>query len=509
MTTFYVKEYKKPSEEVIPVGSFILSTDPWDDYGFETKFHMYYKKSSISIVPIGEVKIGFKGQRPKLDSDNVVGKIYEHSTRKVIDRKFQSLDKDFFSIGQSPEYYENIYKIFSDETARVLGYLNDIALHPNLLEVYRDELVLKDSLLRSQDEWSIKYQFNQIIYGREKLTDFHFLFNYKEKDLKFRVKALSNPPSNIHALIGRNGVGKTTILNYMFDELINKNENRKFSAFRVTDSIDKNYFSKAIYISYSVFGDYLPDLKTRDNLSYIGFKYKKNDEVFIKNVNILNKDFIDSFKLIRSSTSLKKTFIKILEDISESYDNDIIRKLTLNINDSKNNNFEFFKDLSSGHAIVLLIITNLISTVTEKTLILFDEPETHLHPPLLSALIRAINFILIEKNGICIFATHSPVVSQEIPQSCVQIISRVGDEISISRPEIESFGENVSSLTHEIFSLEVKSSGFYKLLRKTFYENNYNVEKVIEIFDNKLGSEALGLLYLLKHNYIKNGKKSD
>lgn len=509
MTTFYVEEYRKPSEEAIPVGSFILSTDPWDDYGFETKFHMYYKKSLNAKVLIGEVKIGFKGQRSKLDLDNAAGKIYGHSTKKVIDKKFDSINKNFFSIGQSPEYYENIYKIFNDETARILGYLNDIALHTNFLELYKDESVLKNSLLRSQDEWSIKYQFNQIIYGREKLTDFHFLFNYKEKDLNFKVKALSNPPSNIHALIGRNGVGKTTILNGMFDELINKNGNGKFKAFRITDSIDTNYFSKAIYISYSVFGSYLPDLKDRDNMSYIGFKYKKDEEIFIKNIDILNEDFIDSFKLIRSSTSLKKTFVKILKDISESYDNDIIQKLNINIEDSKNNDFNFFKDLSSGHAIVLLIIANLISTVTEKTLILFDEPETHLHPPLLSALIRAINFILIEKNGICIFATHSPVVSQEIPQSCVQIISRVGDEISISRPEIESFGENVSSLTHEIFSLEVKSSGFYKLLRKTFYENNCNVEKVIEIFDNKLGSEALGLLYLLKHNYIKNDKKTD
>ena len=181
MITFYVKEYKKPSEEVIPVGSFILSTDPWDDYGFETKFHMFYKKSLSSTVPIGEVKIGFKGQKSKLDLNNVVGKTYEHSTRKVIDRKFQSLDKKFFSIGQSPEYYENIYKIFNDETARILGYLNDIALHTNLLEVYRDESVLKDSLLRSQDEWSIKYQFHQIIYGRNKLTDFHFLFVYTER----------------------------------------------------------------------------------------------------------------------------------------------------------------------------------------------------------------------------------------------------------------------------------------------------------------------------------------
>ena len=152
---------------------------------------------------------------------------------------------------------------------------------------------------------------------------------------------------------------------------------------------------------------------------------------------------------------------------------------------------------------MLLVIVNLIANVTEKTLILFDEPETHLHPPLLSALVRAINFILTEKNGICIFATHSPVLVQEIPKSCVQVVRRVGDSVSISRPVIESFGENVSTLTHEIFSLEVKNSGFYKLMKKNFEDMDGDVEDIIEEFNDELGSEAVSLLYSLKSNSPK------
>jgi len=37
--------------------------------------------------------------------------------------------------------------------------------------------------------------------------------------------------------------------------------------------------------------------------------------------------------------------------------------------------------MSSGHAVVLLTITRLVATVEEKTLVLLDEPESHLHPP--------------------------------------------------------------------------------------------------------------------------------
>lgn len=510
MYNFYVREYGKPME--LPVGSFELVTDPWDDFYYQTKFHMYYKESESTRSKIGEIKIGFKGQKPRNNPSTIENDLYKDATRRVLPKYFNDLnelDKDFFSLGQSPEFYENLYQILREETRPFLKKLNDISLNLNLLDTYRDESVLTTSLLRSIDKWEIQYQFHQIIHGRDKLSDFHFTFDYKNKLLNFEVKALSNPPTNIHALIGRNGVGKTTVLDNMFKELVDKNKDKKFKFYSVGNAFERSSFSKAIYISYSVFGKYIPNCDNRKNLLYIGFKYKEEDKILIKDSKELSKDFLRSINQILSSQSLVKNFNKIIEDISESYDNDIICKLILEYGRKySSEDFRFFEDLSSGHSIVLLIIANLVSNVTEKTLILFDEPETHLHPPLLSALVRAINFILIQRNGICIFATHSPVVIQEIPQSCVQVISRTGDEIDISSPEIESFGENVSSLTHEIFSLEVKSSGFYKLLKHSFYESNCNVEHVIEKFEHKLGSEAISLLYMLKSNSIRN-KETD
>lgn len=59
-----------------------------------------------------------------------------------------------------------------------------------------------------------------------------------------------------------------------------------------------------------------------------------------------------------------------------------------------------------------------------KTLVLIDEPESHLHPPLLSAFIRALSDLLLDRNGLSIIATHSPVVLQEVPKRCVWKINR-------------------------------------------------------------------------------------
>ena len=86
-----------------------------------------------------------------------------------------------------------------------------------------------------------------------------------------------------------------------------------------------------------------------------------------------------------------------------------------------------------------------------KTLVLLDEPESHLHPPLLSAFIRALSNLLYDRNGVAIVATHSPVVLQEIPRSCISKIQRVGLVTNIKMPDIETFGENVGVLTREVF----------------------------------------------------------
>lgn len=161
------------------------------------------------------------------------------------------------------------------------------------------------------------------------------------------------------------------------------------------------------------------------------------------------------------------------------------------------------RKMSSGHAIVLLIITKLVAITEEKTLILLDEPESHLHPPLLSAFIRALSDLLYDQNGIAIVATHSPVVLQEIPRLCVSKIQRVGLATNVERPSIETFGENVGVLTREVFGLEVVKSGFHKLLTKSVAEGQ-TYEEIIRSYNEQLGMEAKVLLKLLINERDKN-----
>ena len=51
-----------------------------------------------------------------------------------------------------------------------------------------------------------------------------------------------------------------------------------------------------------------------------------------------------------------------------------------------------------------------------------------------------------------------------MPKSCVWKINRNGSEVRADRLEIESFGATIGALTREVFGLEVRQSGFHKML---------------------------------------------
>ena len=155
-----------------------------------------------------------------------------------------------------------------------------------------------------------------------------------------------------------------------------------------------------------------------------------------------------------------------------------------------------FERLSSGHQVIMLTLVQLIAHLTERTFVVLDEPENHLHPPLLAAFVRALSELLINYNGVALVATHSPVILQEVPRRCVWKLNRNGNEITASRLEIESFGAAIGALTREVFGLEVRQSGFHKMLAEAV-DKGLSYDEILVLFNNELGDEALILLQTL------------
>lgn len=508
-----------------------LKIDHWDDYDFCTQFSVKLFDDQGVGVELGDVKIGYQGQ-PK-DTD--------FPTYKKLDQYFQSLDEKFFSLGQSVEYYKKLNNVSEFSRKGYLEALNDLVHQPNLIDTISKEEVFGYSLIRDVSLTSIKGQFKNVLEGGNELTPFNFRFKSIDTEriggvqLEFDVEVGSKPSTNLHAIIGRNGVGKTTLINSMIASIMNNSSDDSATFYDLSryseKVISKDYFSALFLVSFSAFDTFRPPLEQNDPAKgtcfyYLGLKnLDENDS--LKSFGELRENCLDS--LINCFNNKKKRrrwinaidklgsdsnfFMMNLKELLPIYRNtvrEVSESFQINSNDleTKKKKSEYIKNkfriflipylsrMSSGHAIVFMTITRLVEKVDEKTLILFDEPETHLHPPLLSALVRALSDLLVNCNAVSIIATHSPVVLQEVPSNCVWKLFRRGKNMEFSRPKIETFAESVSDLTTEIFGLEVTHSGFHNLLQESVNEGK-NYKEILEEFNHQIGFEGRALLKVM------------
>ncbi|MDT7918703.1 AAA family ATPase [Clostridium perfringens] len=519
--------------EAIDVGVVYLIYDYWDDYGYCTRFNAYYKRNSKDkLEKIGLLKIGCESLSSKVEESESKNGYSSYSVENLISTEFfNDLSNSFFSLGQDINYYKKVNDIFGDKNTEYYEALNDLGYdYERFNELYNNhEPSLINSLMRSLYTANVQ-QFNRISKGEAELTKYSFNFKYRNEKINIEVIPNSLPPSNIHILIGRNGVGKTWLLHNMLLKLL-KNGNdcelefEKSQKYDTSDefSIDapKNSFAGVVGVSFSVFDDALSlEIKDSEKITdkkiddfkkiykYIGLisKNEKDGKSKTKSVDDLAEEFISFLENIKKNKNKIETYIetcKYLDNDSMFRDNQFIKILEKYFNekeiilfDNKRGNEyssivdntlvkKFFRRLSSGHMIIILSLTALVDSVHEKTIVLIDEPETHLHPPLLSNYIRTLSFLLLKKNAIAIIATHSPIVIQEVPKSCVNRITRDGDDIHFEDVILETFATNTDSLTREIFGLEVIKTGFYQLLQK---ELESNFDETFQKFEGKVGS---------------------
>lgn len=485
-----------------------LAAGDWDDYSFKTSFRVTFCDFDGKEVDLGTVKVGYVDQ--------------QHGwTKDKLPETFTRLPEGWFSLGQDVDYYKKAHSdLNAEDRSQILSALRDVVADQSVLAIAQQQKVFNDSLTRSVSPSTIHGQFRRVLNGEVELTDFRFTYvqagdeRHAPVKLTFAVEAASKPPTNIHVLIGRNGVGKTTLLNNMVSALLNAvRPGQPPCRFYGRDwllseePLPKDYFSSVISVSFSAFDPFVPpadrpaDRTLGPAYFYIGMKKVRADQAGLirpapKTDTELVNDFAQSLKSCLSQPAKRARWaaaIKRLESDLNFAEMDLGRLLELEDSVAVEKAHAMASRMSSGHSIVLLTITMLVDAVEEKTLVLLDEPESHLHPPLLSAFTRALSDLLYARNGVAIVATHSPVVLQEVPKSCVWKLTRIRTQGRADRPERETFGENVGILTREAFGLEVSKSGFHEMMQKAV-EAGGTFEGILAEYKSQLGAEARAIL---------------
>ncbi len=486
-----------------------LVPNNWDDFSYKTLFSLHYVNSSGIHIEFGSVKIGYQGQSKGWSKDNIPS-------------RFDVLPEGWFSVGQDVDYYVQARQsLTSKEREEILGGIRDVVVNERALAIAKKEDVFTTSLLRGVSELTINGQYRRVLRGEAVLTDFNFSYQDPggEKrspvDLSFHVVAGSRPPTNVHVLIGRNGIGKTTILNGMVKAVhpeYGDGRTGEFVSnehFFIQPGLPDEYFSGVVSVSFSVFDPFVPP---PDNVEptkgakyfYIGMKKDRLGTVAQSNGSLksepdLIEDFVRGFAMCMSQEAKRTRWLKAIDRLSSdgnfaAMNLPLLAEFSLQRpGDASDAARRLLGLMSSGHKIVLLTITALVNLVEEKTLVLMDEPESHLHPPLLSAFTRSLSELLHDRNGVAIVATHSPVVVQEVPRSCVWKLNRSGLEWRKDRPEWETFAENVGLLTNDVFGLEVSKSGFHALLQEEV-DKGKTFDQVAKSFGHKIGVEGMAIL---------------
>ncbi|SEL59352.1 AAA family ATPase [Streptacidiphilus jiangxiensis] len=480
----------------------VLLPNDWDDFGFRTSYDLFFRERPDSTPQlVGRVKIGRADQ--------------ERGGHSLPAGELVDLDpRVFFSVGQDDTYYDNIRALGPVKRQALLKALCDIAFDVRIADNARHHEVTQTSLLRSVDDRTLQRQYKRIAGGGERLMRYTFGYvtpahpSRQPTLLTFEVDPASAPRSNVHVLIGRNGVGKTTLLRGIAQAVVNADQPEP-GAGRIGNNPDQPVgdtpFATVVSISFSAFDPVNAIPRTplfSASYEYVGLLTP--DDGRPKGRDDLASEFAASVENIARAGRARR-WLHVLQMLkhdpgfAESPIHGYARHLrNAEVHEARPKNpmspdglIAIFKELSSGHALVLLTITRLTELVTQQTLVLLDEPEGHLHPPLLASFIKALSSLLTERNGVAIVATHSPVVLQEVPSSCVWKIGRRAE-----RPEIETFGENVGVLTHEIFGLEVRDSSFHAEILEAVRELG-TYQEVLARFGGQLGGEAKGLVRIL------------
>lgn len=518
---------------------FVLEQDNWNDYRFQTQYHLHIV-DPVSVTFVGTVKILKRGQSEKDGIQFPVGVL-------------APLSEEFCSLGQSLDYYERIAALPEDQRAYILVALRDVIYTPSLREAFSAEPGWRISLLRDVKEDDALFALGPVVLSRrfETLPKSELKFSFRlptwDEPITFSFQAPTvlrgffNEnllPSRVSVLIGRNGSGKSTLLARIGRILHATSAEREESALQSLGIVDPPGlgFPRILTVSYSAFDSFrLPGVNRRDQ-EQIAKDVEVGEGRFIfcglrDVVRELREELGATEEAVSLGDRSTRTFLKPIEQLAGEYVHTVrrikergrigrlnsamqpllkepsfagVKEVLQKEIETEGSTRDDFMAWGTGLKISVQVVLSLVAYTEPRSLVLIDEPETHLHPPLLAALMHAVREILGASEAFAILATHSPVVLQETLSRHVHVIRREGDAIHIAQPGMEVFAENIGDITSEVFGLNSDVTDFHKVL-DILATLRASVEEIEALFDRGLSAQARAYLMSVYANRKQGG----
>tara|TARA_R110002020_G_scaffold474461_1_gene705953 strand:- start:5937 stop:7553 length:1617 start_codon:yes stop_codon:yes gene_type:complete len=505
----------------------ILQQDNWNDLRFQTQYHLYIAVPEFT-GRIGTVKILRRGQTAADSLQLSLGPL-------------DPLGEEWISLGQDLDYYERLAELPEELRKEILSHLRDALNDPDHAASFFDEKGWAVSVLRYIDWESFKrdaavllerdytriarlgltLEFQMVGWGDPLLLNFS-----GANDILLPGMQWDGLPDRITVIVGRNASGKSTLLSRLARVLHASQRDRAGKALQALGGITPAGigFTRIVNVAYSAFDVFqLPGTDYRERRQivedlergtgryhYCGLRDIAQEVRRTEGVGDVDGMPIQPLGLDRQELIILKTS----EDLAREFGATVARIGKMgreglfseacfilasdgsfaDLGDNPGaavlqNPVDLFRNWSTGHKIVMHATASLVAHTEPKSIVLIDEPESHLHPPLLAALMHAVRLILRSNDAFAVVATHSPVVVQETLRRHVAVVRRSGAETRIFPPRIETYGESIGEITNEIFGLTTDATDYHRSLSQLVM-GGLTLEQIEAYFDQGLSLQA-------------------
>ena len=495
--------FTKSNEDAVRMnaGTIVIHApqDNWNDFGYQTSFDF-----SIVLAPKQilwrRFKLAFLEPVAIIESEyQVVKEVFQNRAQEIL-----SIDNfpPFFTMQNSPQAYKELVTELGEQNCKnILLALNDIVLAersespPDWLNAALKSEAFNLSFLRSADGFLSYFEGYNAFSGRmldfeesppEYLKlDFQLDAFVNQHVFEFSFSSHDILPRNMAAIIGKNGVGKSRALNELTHAILGGKDNL------VDECGEKPKISKVIAVCTPGETEltFPSTLENNSRVQYIrlsaipGKQIGGNNEPLPLLLQKLARQDIEKnsyrwdifkrsveellpFDELRIVPLVPSTDRQQFSPEEYSYGNvrlidlnkgneklrlDAARRLDRNGTLARTVNGKHHP-LSSGQLSFIRLAAQLCLHVSSGTLVLIDEPETHLHPHMITQFVVMLNNILEITNSIAVVATHSAYLIREVPTTQVHVITQGGDnEVYVGNPRLKTFGADVGAISNFIF----------------------------------------------------------
>ncbi|GGB43103.1 ATP-binding protein [Fictibacillus barbaricus] len=263
--------------------------------------------------------------------------------------------------------------------------------------------------------------------------------------------------------------------------------------------------------------DISSNIRGIQNISFKGEHYAINALFILEKFSIL----INATKNIESNYKNGKRKLLSIVDINHypGGNNQLLKDLkflnlfSINILSDvwfeNNYNDELFplSMLSSGELSMFIRFFDLHEYVKDNSIVLIDEPETHLHPKWIRGYIKTLIDLLGDRKCHVIIATHSPLIISDVTKNCIIGLKKEDYYIKQVKIDDKTLGLNYEEVLSEIFNLEDQKGKmideYVDLIEKLLEYEDF--EKALKIY-SQIGNSEVKYQLFLKLKAYKESK---